>query len=252
MQPARIRWMVAGGGAAVVLLSMLALFRFPAGTGGPPPPPATATPPAPSKPLVQMRDTSTDTALKEEAEIRDLRPLFLPTDFNVSLPEPRREPGRTFLDNETVKWRYSESELTLARELPPIATLNGKPAAEVKPVDALEVERASPAALGMGRNPVVLPESSRGGGSLEVVATASGTSVLADRLPEDARPAGGKPWEPLEMIAMVDATGLAAPLTVTSSSRVEEIDAHYRNYLARRYRIGERLPPGFYRLIVAP
>lgn len=246
MQPARTGWMVAGGVAAVVLLAVLALFRFPGGTETLP------APTAPSKPLVQMRDTSTDTALKEEAEIRDLRPLFLPTDFNVSLPEPRREPGRTFLDNETVKWRYSESELTLARELPPIATLNGKPAAEVKPVDALEVERAGPAALGMGRWPFVLPETSGGGGRLEVVATASGTSVLSERLPEDARPAGGKPWEPLELIAMVDAAGLAAPLTVTASSRVEEIDAHYRNYLARHYRIGERLPPGFYRLIVAP
>jgi len=250
MEPARMRWTVAGGAAAVVLLAMLSLFRFPGGTGAPPT--RGAIPPAPGKPLVQLRDMTTDTALKEEAEIRDLRPLFLPTDFNVSLPEPRREPGRTFLDNETIKWRYSESELTLARELPPIVALNGKPAAEVKPLDALAGERASPEALGMGRNPVALPETSGGGGMLEVVATASGTRVLVERLPADARPAGGKPWEPLELIAMVDATGLVAPLTVTSSSRVEEIDAHYRNYLARRYRIGERLPPGFYRLIVAP
>ena len=250
MQPARMRWIVAGGVAAVVLLGFLALFRFP---GGPAAPPTPAPRPSPaSKPLLQMRDTSVDTALKEEAEIRDLRPLFLPTDFNVSLPEPRREPGRTFLDNETVKWRFSESELTLARELPPIVALNGKPAAEVKPIDALEVERAGAAALGMGRKPVALPEAAGDGGDLEVVATASGTRVLAERLPADARPAGGKPWEPLELIAMVDAAGLAAPLTVTSSSRVEEIDAHFRNYLARRYRIGERLPPGFYRLVVAP
>lgn len=250
MQPARMRWIVAGGGAAVVLLAMLSLFRLPSATEAPPT--RGAPPPAPSTPLVQLRDTSTDPALKEEAEIRDLRPLFLPTDFNVSLPEPRREPGRTFLDNETIKWRYSESELTLARELPPIVVLNDKPAAEVKPVDALEVEQAGPVALGIGRNPVALPERAADGGLLEVVAAASGTSVLAERLPAEARPAGGKPWEPLELIAMVDATGLAAPLTVTSSSRVEEIDAHYRNYLARRYRIGERLPPGFYRLIVAP
>lgn len=250
MQPARMRWIVAGGVAVVVLLAMLSLFRLPRGTSAPP---ALAAPaPAPIKPLVQLRDTSTDTALKEEAEIRDLRPLFLPTDFNVALPEPRREPGRTFLDNETVKWRYSESELTLARELPPIVTLSGKPAAEVKSVDALEMERASPVALGMGRNPVALTASPGGGGRLEVVATASGTNVLSERLPDDAQPAGSKPWEPLELIAMVDATGLAAPLTVTSSSRVEEIDAHYRNYLARSYRIGERLPPGFYRLVVAP
>lgn len=250
MQAAQGRWIAAGAVAVGVTLALLALFRFPGGRNAPPP---AATRPTPvSAPLLQMRDTSTDTALKEEAEIRDLRPLFLPTEFNVSLPEPRREPGRTFLDNETIKWRYSESELTLARKLPDIATLNGKPAAGVKPMDLLEAERSSPGVVGFGRNPVALPATAGGAGSLEVVATASGTRVLAELLPAEARPGGGVPWEPLELIAMVDAAGLAAPLMVTSSSRVEEIDAHFRNYLAQRYRIGERLPPGFYRLIVAP
>ncbi len=249
MQAAHTRWMVSGAASVAVMATLLALFRF----SGPSTAPLTAKQrlEPPSKPLVQMRDTATDTALKEEAEVRDLRPLFLPTEFNVSLPEPRRDPGRTFLDNETLKWSFSESELNL-RELPGIETLNGKPAVEVKSIDAVEAGREGPGLAGMGRNPVEIGPLSPSGGRLEVVSAGAGASVLTDLLPVDARPKGEKPWEPLELIAMVDSTGLSAPLTVTMSSRVEEIDAHYRNYLAQRYRIGDRLPPGFYRLIVAP
>ena len=56
----------------------------------------------------------------------------------------------------------------------------------------------------------------------------------------------------LDLEAVVDAAGLVAPLVVTASSRVEEVDAHYRNYLSRNFRIGGQLSPGFYRITVAP
>jgi hypothetical protein len=56
----------------------------------------------------------------------------------------------------------------------------------------------------------------------------------------------------MELFAAVDAAGLAAPLLVTEGSRVDEVDAHFRKMLAQTYRIGERLPPGFYRIVVGP
>jgi len=71
-------------------------------------------------------------------------------------------------------------------------------------------------------------------------------------LPTVLGPAGGKAWEPLELFAAVDAAGLAAPLVVVSTSTVDEIDAHFRRILAQDFRVGERLPPGFFRLIVGP
>ena len=48
------------------------------------------------------------------------------------------------------------------------------------------------------------------------------------------------------------AAGLAGPLVVTESSRVEEVDAHFRRQLRQVFRLGERLAPGVYRVVVGP
>ncbi len=247
----RLHWLIAGAAALGILAALALLFRFPAG-------PADSSPASPAVarsrlPLVQMaRATSADAVLKEETEIRDLRPLFLPTEFNVSLPEPRREPGRTFLDNEMLRLGFAEMDLNLAGGLPPLVTLNGSPAERATPVDVLESDRAVPGLVGFGRQPTPSHARPAGGGMLDVVAAASGNRVWAEALPLEARPAGDKPWEPIELLAMIDSAGLSTPLVVTASSRNEEVDAHYRNYLARRYRIGDRLPPGSYRIVVGP
>jgi hypothetical protein len=71
-------------------------------------------------------------------------------------------------------------------------------------------------------------------------------------LPVSAKPPSDQPWEPAEFSAVVDITGLVAPLATVSSSRVEEVDNHFKNYLARTFRIGERLRPGLYRVTVGP
>jgi hypothetical protein len=46
--------------------------------------------------------------------------------------------------------------------------------------------------------------------------------------------------------------GLAGPLVVTESSRVEEVDVHFRRQLRQVFRLGERLAPGVYRVVVGP
>jgi hypothetical protein len=53
-------------------------------------------------------------------------------------------------------------------------------------------------------------------------------------------------------VAAIDPTGLAAPLTITTRSGVDEVDAYFQNFLARTLRVGERLAPGFYRISVGP
>ena len=96
----RGRWTVAAGGALVVMTAVLLLFRLPA----PPTPLSVPKLPSPAKATVKMAPPDgSDVLLREEAQLRDLRPLFLPTERNAALPEPRLEPGRTFLDNETLK-----------------------------------------------------------------------------------------------------------------------------------------------------
>jgi hypothetical protein len=105
---------------------------------------------------------------------------------------------------------------------------------------------------GFGRANEIIHALSPRGGYIEVFSTASGERLWGAPLPPEARPPGDKPWAPCELLAKIDAAGLAAPLIVTEGSRVDEVDAHFKNFLARTYRIGERLSPGFYRIVVAP
>lgn len=249
----KARWAVATGAALLIMGGTLFLFRGPQPITGLPGRTPRAAPPR-AKPMVQLASSATgDSVLAEELVLRDMRPLFLPTaGFNAALPQLRREPGKTFLDNESLKWNFGEADLHIAGGLPAVATVNGTPVQVATSLDVLTGGTAAPALQGFGRGaPMIAPMDPRGG-FVEVVAVATGDRVWAEPLPMEARPAGNKPWQPIEFMASVDAAGLTAPLVVTTSSQVEEVDAHYRNFIARRYRIGDRLPPGFYRITVGP
>jgi hypothetical protein len=246
------RWAVAATAAAIVMMAMLFLFRLP-------PPSAGLLMPASLlvgksvKPAVQLaRPDPIDRLLKDETEIRDLRPLFLPTDRNARLPELKREPGRTFLDNDTVKLGFLETELAISKDFPPVAMVGGARADEATPLDALASESSATSLLGFGRSDAPLQSLPSRVGFVEVLSAETGARVLGELLSGEARVPGDKAWAPLEFLARIDAAGLAAPLIVTTSSGVEEVDAHFRKFLAKTYRLGVRLSPGFYRVIVAP
>lgn len=252
----KFRWAVSAAGALVMVVTLGILFGLTSIT------PRSLAPSGLGVPVrlarVQMAGPDdSDAVLNQEAETRDLRPLFLPTELNAALPEARLEAGRTFLDNESPKLGFTEAALSVGKELPPVVTLNGKPLTgapgeRAAPVDVVLAEGSSPALFGFGRSNTPVAQLRPRGGFIEVVATVSGQRVLTEELPPEARPPVDKPWEPLEFLATVDASGLAAPLVLTASSRVEEVDAYFRNFLTRRYRIGERLAPGFYRIVVGP
>ena len=150
------------------------------------------------------------------------------------------------------KFGFTDSELAVGKNLPPVATINGKSAELATPVDVIAADASGGPLVGFGREPARVAPLGPRVGFIEVYASATGEKVLAELLPVEARPVGGATWEPMELLAAVDPAGLTAPLVVTTSSRHEEVDAHFRDFLARKYRIGERLRPGFYRIIVAP
>jgi hypothetical protein len=202
--------------------------------------------------LTMARPDDSDLLLKAEAQLRDLRPLFLPTDRNAALPEPRLEPGRTFLETETLKLMFTNGETQLSKDLPPVVTLGARPVVEASPADALSPMEAGLSLQSFGRGPVEIKACDRRGGFVEVTALKDGNRVFEWELPVEARPPADKSWAPVEFIAVVDSGGLVSPLVVTTGSRVEEVDSHFRIYLARNFRIGDRLSPGFYRITVAP
>lgn len=245
----RNRWMIAAGGAGVIMAVLLFLFRFPA------PSTTFSTPVVKPRPTATVQLTTPDergALVQAEAELRDLRPLFLPTERNAALPEPRLEPGRTYLQAETLKPSFSDAEAQISDSLPAVATLGGGAVSKAAPADVLSLKETPLSLQGLGRAPNAVTEFTPRGGYVEVTAMKDGRRVFGERLAIEARPRGDKSWAPVELIAAVDRAGLVSPLVVTEGSGVDEVDAHFRNYLAQVYRIGERLSPGFYRITVAP
>jgi hypothetical protein len=175
--------------------------------------------------------------------LMDPTPLFLPTEFNSSrIDYVPREPGGAFA-GFPFKMTFSDSELEL--DLPPATAVPATPA------EALAGDPPGAPFIGFGRaDPVVEPLSPRAA-YVEIVDAGTGRSVLEMPL-ADARPPGDAPWRPMEFIAAVDPSGLVGPLVPTSRSGADDVDTYFGRYLADTLRVGQRLAPGFYRIIVGP
>lgn len=243
----RTRWVVAAIGAAVVMGLLAPLFLLPRAGGFavpavPAPPPVTLADPSPANPL-----------LREVTAMRDLAPLFLPTERNAGLTRlPRRDVGRTRLDMEAAKFSVAEAEVRFERDLPPAGDLAGKPVTLARPLDALPPPASVPGMLGLGRSDALVEPLPARGAYVEVVAIRDGKWVFGETLDVAVKPPSDKPWGPIQFLANVDAAGLVGPLILTERSGAEEVDQHFRNYLAQTYRIGQRLAPGIYRVTVGP
>jgi hypothetical protein len=174
----------------------------------------------------------------------DPTPLFLPTAFNSSrIDYVPREPGGAFA-GFAPKMTYSVSELEL--RLPPPATIPSTPAA------ALAGDPPGAPFLGFDRpDPVMEPVSPRAA-YIEIVDAGTGRSVFGTPVSDAHPPASLMPWQPMEFIAAVDSAGLVGPVVPTTRSGVGEVDAYFGRYLADTLRVGQRLAPGFYRIIVGP
>ena len=245
----KVRWTAATAGGLLVVCGLLALFTLVGpmeisrvdGAGGHRALPVRITP-----------DTA-KASLHDETVMRDLTPLFLPTQRNAApQPVPRREPGESYLDTQQARYTFGPADPAVGNDLPPVAAVGGKSPGRATALDTYDTEAPITPLVGYGRQPAdPLPLESRGA-LLEVTLLATGRVVFAQPLPLDAKPATDQPWKPAEFSAVVDATGLVAPLSTVSSSRLEEVDNHFKNYLARTYRIGDRLRPGLYRVTVGP
>lgn len=184
-----------------------------------------------------------ESAINDEAMLLDPTPLFLPTRWNATqrAVSPREAGGR-FQGFDAPRYSFPEIELKL-----------GLPAAIAVPTGAAEaVANDAPAIafVGFGHSdrPIAVPPAR--GAFVEIVAAGTGRRVFQQEMAEAVPTAAT--WQPLEFIAGVDAAGLLGPLVLSARSGVDEIDGYFSNYLIRTMRVGERLPPGFYRIRVGP
>ena len=180
--------------------------------------------------------------LQERAELLDPTPLFFPTEWNYG-QRPLRQTGQQ-LPGEV----FGSFDPKLPLSEMPVAPYGS----EVLPVpeklsDVLEQGNEAPFA-GMGQRDLqksTLPVRSA---FLEVRDIKSGQNVLSQPLTGIQLPRSD--YAPLEFLVVVGSAGLIGDPILTSGSGWDEVDGFFRSYLVRSYHLGERLPPGRYRVLV--
>lgn len=217
--------------------------------------PGAVAPVAPPRSVVQFSDRHTGGSAEwgSHSAMNDLAPLFLPSDRNARLPPlPPREPGDGTLETQNARFTFRETDAAVLTNFPPITAPNGKPIAQLTELDAPHLDDSLPISAGFGRRPAPLKPQPPRGGLIEVYASGSGQLLVLQEIAEDSHPVWPQVWQPLEFLAAVEPGGLVGPLSLTVTSRVDTVDAFFRDYLARTFKLGERLVPGFYRVVVAP
>lgn len=237
----RFPWILAVLAALLLVGGAVSLLQVPVE-----PTPAKLAPP-PKVELARKGDDAGERMLREEVALLDPRPLFLPTERNAGRAEAlsddgRREPSASFADF-VPQLAYKEEDVTI----------NFPTGVEVpsSPVAALRTEQGRDSMSSFGRRDAQSPALPQRLGHIEVVLAQTGRMVLQDELPvSPGVPAGD--WNPIELVAAVGSGGLIGLPVLTGSSGSAGIDAWLPSYLANRYRLGERLQPGFYRIRLGP
>lgn len=238
----RAGWWVAGLTVVFALLGLAALLRPLAKTAAP------ARSAAAPRMSVERPDAKTgNSLLRDRVTFFDPTPLFLPTEWNTnqrSLPKTvQRQPGQVFPDFP-FKPTYDQAELTLPIAAAPLL-LQG-------PTDSLRGPSRDPF-LGFDREDLQVTPLAARTARVEVREAGTGRMVLVQNLDGTVLlPAGQPDWQPAEFLIAVTPAGLLGRPVETVSSDVEDVDVFFRDYLARTLRLGERLPPGFYRVVVGP
>jgi hypothetical protein len=197
--------------------------------------------PSPS-PLVRVAsaDAATpDQILRERAELLDPTPLFFPTEWNYGQrprgAEIRKEPGQVF--------GGFEPKLTVGEQSMAPFQVQTAPAPE-KLSDVLE-QGSEASFAGMGQVRSTLPVRS---GYIEVRDMENGNLVISQSLSGITPPRSD--FAPVEFLVTVGSAGLVGDPLLTSGSEGEDVDNFFRDYLVQAYRLGERLRPGRYRVLV--
>jgi hypothetical protein len=208
--------------------------------------PAVSTGATPVKPpfvrLAGAGKGAGDLILREQAELMDPTPLFFPTEWNFGqrpLPENmRRQPGQVFgsfgeqitLGEQAIKPYGSEAVIVPERLADVVAQGNEAPFA------------------GMGQIDVQRPVLPLRNGYLEVRDLKTGKIIINQSLAELSPPRTD--FAPVEFLAVVSSAGLIADPVLISGSGWEEVDNFFRSSLVKSFRLGERLNPGRYLVLV--
>jgi hypothetical protein len=204
-----------------------------------------AVAPGTLSPLVRVvsADAATpDQVLRERAELLDPTPLFFPTEWNYGQQPPRadslKQPGQVF--------GSFEPKLTIGEQSMAPFRLEGAPVPE-KLSDVLA--QGSEAYFdGMGQIDRERTTLTIRAGYIEVRDLKNGNIVISQSLSGINSPRAD--FAPVEFLVTVNSAGMIGDPVLTSGSEGEDVDNFFRDYLVQSYRLGERLRPGTYRVLV--
>lgn len=210
-------------------------------------PPASAMETRALQPFVRLAGAGTatnDQVLRERADLFDPTPLFFPTEWNYG-QRPLREslrlqPGQVFGSFEP-KWTFSDPNLK------PYG-VEATPAPE-KLSDVLAQGNEAPFA-GIGQIDVLRAPLSERAGFLEVRGFGNTEPVIVQTFRYLILPR--LDYAPMEFLVVVSSAGIVGDPLLTSGSGWEEVDSFFRTYIVKTFRLGERLNPGRYRVLVGP
>ncbi len=209
---------------------------------------APAARPRPRVTVVTESGAAGGPLVNEQMALFDQQPLSMPTRWNAGFqPLPadlQRQPGEVF--------GMYEAQLAFAAErLEPVVGPR-----QVAPADPRGALRAiGPMGGGWSvlgrRDRVSTPLSSRDA-AVEVRRYASEGEQVVLRAELSGLPAAirASDWTPLEYSVAVVPAGLVGVPTLAVGSGRDEVDAFFGGFFLRDFRLGERVPPGLYRVCV--
>ncbi len=202
-------------------------------------PPAGAAP-AETKPFVQL--AASDQVLRERADLLDPTPLFFPTEHNYGQrplpPGLLKQPGQVF--------GSFEAKLPLSDRAVGLYGNEAAPTPE-KLSDVLSQGNEAPFA-GLGQVDIQKQTLPIRSGYVQVSDLKNGDIIISQTLSGVNPPRSD--YAPMEFLVIVGTAGVVGDPFLTSSSGGDETDNFFRTYLVKSYRLGERLRPGRYRVLV--
>ena len=212
---------------------------------------ATAALAQPAQPFVRLSGAGAgvgDQVLRERAMLYDPTPLFFPTERNFGqrpLRESlRRQPGQIFGSFDP-KVDFGEQGIKAYGVEAVVAP--------ERLADVLVQGNEAPFA-GMGQIDVQRPALEVRGSFLEVRTLIDGKIIMAQALSGLLLPRPD--FVPVEYLVVVSSAGIVGDPILMVGSEGEEmdekVDAFFRSYLVKSFRLGERLNPGRYRVLVGP
>jgi hypothetical protein len=169
----------------------------------------------------------------------------MPTAWNAGeqpLPlELRRQPDQAFQSFDP-QMTFSSTRLDPVFAPPGVAFED--------PIRALDLG-GSPRFANVGRREVPSVSLEREA-FIEVRRASDGGLELAAPLSELPQGVGDVPWAPISFLIAVNDAGLVGSAMIEIGSGNTEVDDAIRGFLGTKYRLGNRLNPGFYRVTVGP